>query len=207
MPGSTPSDVIALVDMDGTACDYAEAMARDLEALRSPGETYPDDHFNDGVDRAWLKARRRMIKAQPDWWLNLKPLKVGMALVELLRANAEVHVLTKGPSSNDDAWSQKVTWCRRHFPSDVKITVTEDKGLSYGRILVDDWPSYVTRWLEWRPRGLVLMPDQPWNQDFEHPNVRRVKLEDVEQDGEVYFADWLVEIVESALNRTGGEMW
>ena len=38
---------------------------------------------------------------------------------------------------------------------------------------MDDWPEYIKPWLEWRPRGLVIMPDQPWNQDFEHPQVVR----------------------------------
>jgi len=43
----------------------------------------------------------------------------------------------------------------------------------YGRALVDDWPPYVEAWLEYRPRGLVIMPDRPWNQGFSHPNVVR----------------------------------
>jgi hypothetical protein len=32
---------------------------------------------------------------------------------------------------------------------------------------------YIERWLTWRPRGLVIMPAQPWNEDFRHSNVLR----------------------------------
>ena len=48
-----------------------------------------------------------------------------------------------------------------------------DKGLVYGKMLVDDHPEYVLRWLKWRKRGFVIMPDQPWNQGFEHDQLYR----------------------------------
>lgn len=60
----------------------------------------------------------------------------------------------------------------RNLP-DIPLTITRDKGLVYGRMLVDDWPEYVERWLKWRPRGMVVMPAQPWNADYKHPNVLR----------------------------------
>jgi 5'-nucleotidase len=53
------------------------------------------------------------------------------------------------------------------------VTITMDKGLVYGKVLVDDYPEYALRWLKWRKRGLVIMPNQPWNQGFEHPQVHR----------------------------------
>ena len=39
------SELVALIDMDGTLCDYEGAMRRDLERLRSPGDpaVFPDD--------------------------------------------------------------------------------------------------------------------------------------------------------------------
>jgi 5'-nucleotidase len=40
-------------------------------------------------------------------------------------------------------------------------------------VLVDDWPPYVERWLQWRPRGLVILPAQRWNEGFSHPNALR----------------------------------
>ena len=71
------------------------------------------------------------------------------------------------------AWGEKLEWCRLHLPEDVQVTLTEDKGLVYGRVLVDDWPPYVLRWLEWRKRGLVIMPAREWNEGFEHRQVIR----------------------------------
>tara|TARA_Y100000310_G_C20512920_1_gene729762 strand:+ start:436 stop:588 length:153 start_codon:yes stop_codon:yes gene_type:complete len=49
------------------------------------------------------------------------------------------------------------------------MTITEDKGIVYGKVLVDDYPCYIKRWLENRPRGLVIMPAHSYNRDFEHP--------------------------------------
>jgi hypothetical protein len=60
---------------------------------------------------------------------------------------------------------------------DAQVTITQDKGLVYGKVLFDDWPGYITRWLEWRPRGLVLMLDHSWNQGFQHDNVIRITSE------------------------------
>lgn len=124
-------------------------------------------------DAAHLEARRALIKAQPGWWRELPRLELGFAVLDELRAQRfRLHVLTKGPFDTAGAWSEKVQWCRAHVP-DAAVTITEDKGLVYGKVLVDDWPPYVQRWLEWRPRGFVVMPAQPWNVGFAHPNVLR----------------------------------
>ena len=66
---------------------------------------------------------------------------------------------------------EKLQWCDRHlagFPH--QVTIIMDRGLVYGRLLVDDYPEYVLRW---RKRGTVILPDQPWNRDFQHPQVYR----------------------------------
>jgi len=55
----------------------------------------------------------------------------------------------------------------------VPITMTGNKGLVYGKILVDDFPPYIEAWLKHRPRGLVIMPAHRWNEKFQHPNVLR----------------------------------
>lgn len=77
----------------------------------------------------------------------------------------QVHVLTKGPYRTIGAWSEKVSWCRHYLPG-TPVTITEHKGLVYGRILFDDWPEYCRGWLEWRPRGLVIMPEYKYNENF-----------------------------------------
>lgn len=82
-------------------------------------------------------------------------------------------VLTQGPRKNPNAWMGKKVWIDRNLGQDIDVTITRDKGLVYGRILVDDWPKYITRWLEWRPRGLVIMPANDNNKNFKHKQVIR----------------------------------
>jgi hypothetical protein len=83
-------------------------------------------------------------------------------LTEVRELRFRCYVLSKGPRKVSPAWSEKVDWCNEHLP-DLPIHLSEDKGMVYGKVLVDDWPEYVERWLEWRPRGLVISVAQPWN--------------------------------------------
>ena len=149
---------IALVDMDSTLCDYEGAMNKKIKEII-------------GEDAVWIDPKYKgvisLIKSQPGFWRDLEPIRSGFKVVNLLQENGfQVNVLTKGPYKTPSAWSEKVEWCRHHLPG-VPVTITENKGLIYGRILVDDWPPYCEQWLEWRPRGLVLMPAYPYNKDFD----------------------------------------
>lgn len=80
-------------------------------------------------------------------------------------------ILTQGPRKNPASWSGKKRWIDKNLGENVDITITRDKGLVYGKIFVDDYPGYLKRWLEWRPRGLAIMPVNKENKDFKHPNV------------------------------------
>jgi 5'(3')-deoxyribonucleotidase len=169
---------VCLIDLDGTLADFDGAMRRALQELAGPGE----DPGHDNWDVPHIKARRRLIKQRPGFWRELGVLVHGMDLLQIaLELGCDVHVLTKGPSAGR-AWMEKVEWCKHHLTSDVKITVTQEKSLVYGRILIDDWPAYFEPWLEVRPRGLVVCPAQPWNTRFSpdgddttrcHPRVFR----------------------------------
>lgn len=151
---------IALFDLDGTLADYDAAMRRDLEPLRSPGEL-----SDFGMYTPWNEARRQVVQSQPGWFRNLDPYKPGFEILGIARElKFDLHVVTKGPSKTPSAWTQKLEWCMQHVP-DAKVHVVSDKSLVYGRVLVDDWPPYIERWLEWRPRGLVVMPAHLWNVD------------------------------------------
>lgn len=167
---------IALFDMDGTIVDFDGQMKLDLERMRSPEEAVIDPW-----DRSYphMSARRHTIMKQVGWWRALPPLNMGIILLEAaIELGFQINILTKGPDPTvrPSAWTEKAQWCQDNIvrpDRDIKITITEDKGLMYGKVLVDDYPPYITRWLEWRHRGLVIMPDQPWNQEFKHPNVIR----------------------------------
>jgi 5'-nucleotidase len=169
---------VALIDMDGTLADLDLAMAEQLAALASPGEP-------SGEGTKWLKARKALIKNQPGFWRNLPRLEEGFRVLGAIKeVGFSLNVLTKGPFKTTTAWSQKVEWCREHL-GDTPVTITEHKGLSYGRVLFDDWPPYITDWLVWRPRGLVVMLGHPWNQGFRHPNVVRIDRANFDADLEV----------------------
>lgn len=169
------SENVANVDLDGTTANYNDAMLAALETMRSPHEPKLDDPFKDTPP--WLDARMMYVKNRPGFWSNLSPIPLGMKTLDVLRETGyRLNVLTKGPVRTTIAWTEKAEWARRNIP-DAQVTITEDKGLVYGKVLFDDWPGYIKRWLVWRKRGLVLMLDHPWNQDFDHPNVVRIRSE------------------------------
>jgi FMN phosphatase YigB (HAD superfamily) len=173
------SEHIVLFDMDGTLADYKGQMEADLATLASPEEKacFEDGtpfsmSFDDDEKPRYLRNRMRIIKEQKDWWFNLPKMEDGFRVLNIAEAlDFEIHILTKGPYRTVSAWSEKVKWCRKYLHRDVKITITEDKGLVYGKILVDDYPGYMDRWLKWRPRGLGIMPLRDYNKDYRHPNV------------------------------------
>jgi 5'-nucleotidase len=183
----------ALIDADGTFLDFDGAMQRDLLKLMSPGEV-PLLKAEDEHKYPHIKARRDLIKAQPNWWANLEPRPEGMHIVELLRqVGFRLGILTRGPRHNYSAWEQKVRSFNTHIP-DARVTITSDeKSLVYGRVLVDDWPIYIRPWLKARPRGLVVMPAQYWNEDFKHNRVFR--YEGFHQDAE------LIKLLEAQRDR------
>lgn len=172
-----PTEPVALIDMDGTIADFDGQMRADLRKLASPNEP-PVAIGPDDEEPAWLQARKKLIKTQPGWWRNLPKYEPGFEVLDILRElEFTLMVVTKGPWGTHSAWTEKVEWCRQHIP-DAAVTITEDKGLVYGKVLVDDWPAYGVRWLEWRPRGLLVVPAHPWNtlDKFPpslHPNIFR----------------------------------
>lgn len=163
---------IALVDMDNTLCDYSSALNRDMALLRAPQEETTLSSYAKSV-APHLKAREELIRRQPGWWLGLEPLKAGFQILrELQRLKFDIHILTKGPWRSSNAWTEKVEWCRKHVPG-IPLTITQEKSLVYGRILVDDWLPYAEPWLQVRPRGLVVMPAQPWNAGVKDKRILR----------------------------------
>ena len=181
--------LIAQVDLDGTLADYDGALNRELKLMASPGE--PSLVWSRDDEPPWMEARRRAIALRPGFWEELEPLPVGFEVYNMLLAfGFEVNILTKGPSSKSDAWAEKLRWCRKHVP-DAKVTITENKENTYGKVLVDDWPSYYVPWLKHRPRGLVIIPHQSWNADFEHSQCARATADPADLD---YVRDCLIAV-------------
>lgn len=164
---------VALFDMDGSLADYVGALAENLNKLAGPNEPIvtPDNLFA-LEQQAYIGHRMRLIKQQPNFWTDLEPIRQGMQALELAQTvGFDVHILTKGPKKIPNAWKEKVEWCQEHLHEDTDIHITSDKGLVYGKVLYDDYPEYMLRWLKHRTRGLGIMPVTPYNKDFKHPNV------------------------------------
>lgn len=159
---SKPAEPIALFDMDGTLADFDASMRLKLGELRAPGED-PQADTTAFEDVPYVRARRRLVKAQPGFWRELAPIPLGFQLLEEARAQRFLcQILSKSPRKIPAAAGEKIEWCVRYVP-DLPIVLSEDKGLVYGKLLCDDWPEYIERWLTWRPRGLVVAVAQPWN--------------------------------------------
>ena len=173
MPKQTPPKPRALVDMDGTIADYAPALRAAELTLLAPGEE-PRLAADDEDKYPYVKARRRLIKAQTDWWFNLGRIERGFRVVKMMEElGFRITVLTRGPKPHPHAWAEKVRWVQKHLPTARTVVMDDEKAIVYGRVLMDDWVPYIEPWLKARPRGLVILPDQPWNQGFSHPRVVR----------------------------------
>lgn len=159
-------------DMDGTLADYDAEMIKRLSAMMSPSEIVAYVHSED--EPPYIKARRDAVSADPRFWRNLQEVELG---THIWAAAQELGffrgLLTQGPSSSPAAWMAKVEWAQERFGRDIQITITRDKSDTYARVLVEDFPPYIIRWLAHRPRGLVVLIDQPHNRDFSHPQVIR----------------------------------
>lgn len=182
MTKMTKKKPLALFDLDGTMADWDGAMRRDLEVFQKPNDP-PLPYVLDTNSAPW-RDRASIIKGQIGWWRNLAPLQDGIDLLKMTQdLGFKVQVLTKGPKRFPLAWSEKVQWCQQHMPG-IGVNIVMNKENYYGRVLVDDYVAYVDKWLDRRPRGLVIMPDRPWNQGYEHERCVRYRDRDTLQ-GEI----------------------
>jgi hypothetical protein len=165
---------IGLFDLDGSLADYAGQLKQDLSKVLNKTDL---DKLNElGIwavdDLEPFKSLIRLIRHQPDWWKNLKPITDGLDIFNLSdKIGFENNILTKGPKHYPQAWKEKVEWCQWHLGQDIDIHITSDKGMVYGKFLYDDYPDYMLRWLSRRPRGLGIMPVNDFNWNFSHPQV------------------------------------
>lgn len=172
------SEDIALFDIDGTLGDYERAIRIDLAIISSPKD---EPYIEFGNNPIWIENRIRLIRNQPGWWERLEKLKAGFDILQVAQElEFTIQILTKGPRSSPNAWTEKANWSRKYIP-DALVTITDDKQGVYGKVLVDDYPGYVEPWLQHRPRGLVIMPAHSYNERFQHPNLVRYDGTNLEQ--------------------------
>jgi len=165
---------IALFDMDGTLVDLDYALYEKLLSINHPDLHKYIKELNTKSDDLpdWIYNQKDMILRQPGFWERLPRLQLGFDILEICnKIGFEKHILTRGPASKPQAWAEKFIWCKRELPIDMLMTITQDKGLSYGRVLVDDFEPYIEQWLKYRPRGIVIMPVNKDNKNYKHKKV------------------------------------
>jgi len=170
---------VALFDMDGTLCDYVNAMLRDLEKLRAPGEEFVDPFiFREDPTYQYLWNRMDLIKSSVEWWANLPRFELGFDILNMAQdLDYECEILTQIPKVNSTvrgaALDGKQRWIAQHLGENIDYTMTRDKSKHYGRVLVDDFPGYIIPWLKHRKHGLVIMPANDYNSSYSDSRVIR----------------------------------
>lgn len=167
-----PVEDIALFDMDGTLCDYDAGLIREFERLLPPETPMPKMPMTRDSPK-YIQNLANLIRSSEEWWATLPKRQLGWDVLNIAKdLGYRLMILTQGPRSNPRGWSGKRIWAETYLP-DVDMTITRDKGLVYGRVLVDDFPPYIERWLTWRKNGIVIMPATETNTTFSHHQVIR----------------------------------
>lgn len=180
MTNKTEIEPWALFDMDGTLCDYEKGLLSALNAIKSPDE--PEFYGNIRDAPKHIKTRADLIRADSIWWETLEKFQLGWDVLKVAQdLEYEIMILTQGPRRNPESWSGKKRWIDKHLGPDTDVTITRNKGLVYGKVLVDDYPPYAERWLSWRDRGLVIMPANKLNEGYKHSRVIRYDGTNLEQ--------------------------
>ena len=165
--------------MDDTLADYSKQLEEDMKLIHSGASEGTFLHHAKDKNPAFMEERKRLITSQKDWWFNLPRFEPGFDILKLCQhIGFEIMILTKASIGKSNAWEEKVRWARKHISEDVNITITTDKSLMYGTVLVDDYPGYVLPWLKYRPRGIVIMPQHPHNANNKEVRIPRITLYD-----------------------------
>ena len=166
------NELIALFDSDGTLFDYEGQLKKDLKKIMAPCEKEFKFTFKKKPD--YIENRIRLITSPESWWENLPKFKLGWDILEVAKSlGFKIMILTQAPRTIPEAWTGKKKCFDKNFGQDFDVTLTRNKGLVYGKVLVDDFPEYIEKWLKWRKRGLVIMPANEENKNFKHPQVIR----------------------------------
>lgn len=162
------ADNVILFDMDGTLCDWFGKIIKDLNTIKGPDEPEITEIPKGGIKK-YLRTRLDVLMQRIDWWVDLEPLPLGMDLWNIAgELGFERMILTQGPRRNPEAWTGKKIWVDKFLGIDTKVTITRDKSIVDGAILIDDWPLYVLPWLQEHPSRSVILPQGPHNTTFKH---------------------------------------
>jgi len=178
-------DITILMDMDDTLCDNFGQRTRDLRKIfKNESEVIPD--YRSSKCPLHVQKKLRKIMSQPGWWENLPRLEDGFELYELAKKeNAEIEILTRAPRTYPLAWTEKFLWCMKNVPDVDNINLTFKKKKYPGDILIDDWPEYITSWLDYNQNRRAILPLREWNKDYTHLRAVHYNGKNIEQVAEL----------------------
>lgn len=178
-------ETIVLFDMDDTLFDHNGQLIRDLEKLSNPSEPKLTESNLFKLPQ-YIRERTFRIREKKEWWANLPRFQLGWDIWNLTEElDYSREILTKANLKNPAMWMGKVECIVKNMGDRTPLTITSSsKSRHYGRVLVDDFPEYCSNWLNYRPRGLVIMPAHEYNKHFSHPQLIRydgTNLEEVRE--------------------------
>lgn len=109
------------IDMDDVMCEFTAA--HNQSKFSSPEIEYP--------------------QSVPGFFLALKPVKDAIDIVNELREQFDVYILTAPSTRNPHCYSEKRIWIEEHFDYAFtkKLILSPNKGLLIGDYLIDDHTS------------------------------------------------------------------
>lgn len=191
-------DEIVIVDFIGSICACDDALRQEMCRIALPGdqsEVYTT--FENCPD--WILARQNLITSLPDFWQNLAPSPIGFDVLRNVEGiGLPIHLSVSRVQDKVELLSSKVAWCKKHIP-EIDVLLIEGVTPMYGSVLVSDYMPYWQGWLKNRPRGVVIVPAQPWNvgaEAFDPTRVYRYDRSDIRP---------LHRILTAVKNRKDGE--
>lgn len=130
------------VDMDGVLADF------DGHAVELLGCSFQEYEDKSTGDNAW----KDLWKADPDFYLNLKPYNDAHWMMDEIKKLVYPHVpkILTGCPKEEVSKIQKVTWAKVQFPDIQVITCKSREKCHYcakGDVLIDDFLKYKHLWL------------------------------------------------------------
>lgn len=148
---------IVYIDLDGVMVDLYPALFEKMQ-FRFP-KNQPENRAE--IDAMW----EQLAIEQPNFWLELDPMPYAQELFnKILELDPTPHVLSATPQpyagerNTDCAW-QKIQWVSKNLPDDTwaRTIITKSKlkqewinkePFAARKILVDDHPGNIRRWIE-----------------------------------------------------------
>jgi hypothetical protein len=155
----------AFIDLDRTLADFDYAIAK------IAGK-------EDFTEEEMIKIYNEN-KSKSGFWLSFPVIQKNLILAqEIQKLGFRIHILTKGPKTSINAWSEKFQWVKENLTSlgslgeDFDMSVTFDKSVFQGDILMDDYPPYFEKWmLNNSHNPMVIMPLTRHNKDYENDKI------------------------------------